>query len=207
MFNVTHIIQAGGLVLIAALIFGESGMLIGFFFPGDTLLLSAGLFAAQGKLPLTLTIFVIALAAIAGDNTGYLIGKKLGPRLFRKQDSLIFRHDYVLRTQKFFETHGSKTMLVAHFIPVVRTFAPLIAGVGEMKHKQFIIFDAIGDIAWAIIVVLLGYWFGSRIPHLDHYILPTFAAVTILTFGPTLYHILKDPKIRAALRHKISRKR
>lgn len=203
MFDVAHIIQAGGLLLIAAMIFGESGMFIGFFFPGDTLLLSAGIFAAQGKLPLALTITVIALAAIAGDNTGYFIGKKLGPRLFRKKDSLVFRHEHVVRTHKFFETYGSKTMLVAHFIPIVRTFAPLVAGVGEMKYKQFVVFDAVGDISWAIIVTMLGYWFGSRIPNLESYILPTFFVVTVLTFGPTLYHIFKDPKIRGALLGKL----
>ena len=205
-FDVNHIIQAGGLLLIAAIIFGESGMFIGFFFPGDTLLLSAGIFASQGKLPLAWTILVIALAAIAGDNTGYFIGKKLGPRIFRKKDSLVFRHEYVMRTHEFFERYGSKTMLVAHFIPVVRTFAPIVAGVGDMRHRLFILFDAIGDTAWAIIVTLLGYWFGSKIPHLDKYILPAFIAVTVLTFGPTIYHILRDPKIRGAILHKLSRK-
>src|ERR1700747_3222146 len=113
MLNVDHLIKAGGLLLIAVLIFGESGMFIGFFFPGDTLLLSAGVFAAQGKLPLVWTIIVIALAAIAGDNTGYHIGKRYGRRLFRKPDGLIFKQEYVQQSEAFYEKHGSKTMLIA----------------------------------------------------------------------------------------------
>lgn len=191
MLNVTHIIQAGGLLLIAAIIFAESGMMVGFFFPGDTLLLSAGVFAATGKLSLAAVIVVAAIAAVLGDNTGYQIGKSVGPRLFRKKDGLFFRHAYVERAQKFFEMYGTKTMAVAHFIPVVRTFAPIVAGVGEMPRAKFAIYDAIGDIAWAAIVTLVGYWFGSRIPNLDHYILPVFLAVVVFTFAPTIYHLVK----------------
>jgi len=180
--------------------------MVGFFFPGDTLLLSAGIFAAAGKISLAAVIVVAALAAIAGDNTGYQIGKSIGPRLFRKKDGIIFRQSYLEQAEKFFAAYGSKTMAVAHFIPIVRTFAPIVAGAGKMDRTRFAFFDAIGDTGWAVIVTLLGYWFGSRIPHLDRYILPTFIAVTILTFGPTLYHVFKDPKIRAALLRKLGRK-
>jgi len=191
MFDVSHIVQAGGLFLIAAIIFGESGMFIGFFFPGDTLLLSAGVFAALGKLPLVPAILVIALAAIAGDNVGYHIGKRYGRRLFRKPDGLVFRKQYVTQAETFYEKHGSKTMLIAHFVPVIRTFAPAVAGVGRMPYKKFFIFDAIGDSAWAAIVTLIGYWFGRRIHNLDHYILLAVLAVMIITLGPTLYHVAK----------------
>ncbi len=199
--NVAHIIQSGGLLAIAAVIFAESGMMVGFFLPGDTLLLSAGVFAAQGKLPggLAITIAVIALAAILGDNTGYTIGKLSGPRLFKKKDGLIFRQEYVERSEKFYEKFGAKTMLLAHFLPIVRTFAPIVAGVGRMPRAQFVLFDAIGDVAWATIVTLLGYWFGRRIPNIDHYIMPTIAAVTLITFGPMLWHVFGDPKARAKL--------
>lgn len=191
MFNVEHILQTGGLLLIAAVIFGESGMFIGFFFPGDTLLLSAGVFAAVGKLNLLSIMIVVSLAAILGDNTGYHIGRRYGRRLFRKPDGLIFKQQYVEQAEDFYKKYGSKTMLFAHFIPVVRTFAPAVAGVGHMKYKHFVIFDAIGDIAWAIIVTLIGYWFGSKIPNLDHYILLAVAAVVVITLGPTLYHLAK----------------
>jgi len=191
MFDVTHLIQAGGLVLIAALIFGESGMFIGFFFPGDTLLLGAGVFAATGRLPLLPAILVIAVAAILGDNTGYHIGKRYGRRLFRKPDGIIFRQQYVQQAEDFYERHGSKTMLIAHFVPIVRTFAPAVAGVAKMDYKQFFIFDAIGDAAWAAAVTLVGYWFGRRIPNLDHYIMLAVAAVVVITLGPTIYHLVK----------------
>jgi len=191
MLDVTHIIQAGGLLLIAALIFGESGMFIGFFFPGDTLLLSAGVFAAQGKLSLAAVIIIVAVAAIAGDNVGYHIGKRYGRRLFSKPDGIVFRQEYIRQAEAFYARYGSKTMLVAHFIPVVRTFAPAVAGAANMPYKKFALFDAIGDAAWAVIVTLIGYWFGSRIPNIDHYILLAVAAVVIITLGPTFYHLMQ----------------
>lgn len=191
MFDVSNIIQSGGLLLIAAIIFAESGMFVGFFFPGDTLLLTAGIFAAQGKLSLGLTIAIIALAAILGDNTGYHIGKKLGPRLFKKKDGLFFRQKYVEEAEKFYERWGSRTMLVAHFLPVIRTFVPPVAGVAKMNYKQFVVFDAIGDTTWAVVVTLIGYWFGQRIPNIDHYIVLAVVGVMIITLGPTLYHVVK----------------
>jgi membrane-associated protein len=194
MFDVTNILQTGGLFLIGALIFGESGMFIGFFFPGDTLLISAGVFAAIGKLNLFSVIVVVSLAAILGDNTGYHIGKRYGRRLFRKPDGIIFKQKYVAQSEQFYERYGSKTMLIAHFVPVIRTFAPAVAGVGKMEYKYFVIFDAIGDIAWAIIVTLIGYYFGRKIHNLDHYILLAVAAVVIFTLGPTLYHLTKAMK-------------
>jgi membrane-associated protein len=197
MLSVNHIIQAGGLLLIALLIFGESGMFIGFFFPGDTLLIAAGVFAAQGKLSLALCIVVIALAAIAGDNVGFHIGKRYGRRLFRKPDGIIFRQEYVQRAEGFYEKYGSKTMLVAHFVPVVRTFAPAVAGVAKMNYKQFFIFDAIGDSAWTVIITLIGYWFGSKIPNIDHYILLAVALVVIITLGSPIYHILMSRRTKS----------
>ncbi|HUD10153.1 MAG TPA: DedA family protein [Candidatus Saccharimonadales bacterium] len=191
MLNPTELIQSGGLLFIALIIFAESGMLLGFFFPGDTLLLSAGVFAAQGKLPLAGLLLVVAIAAIAGDNVGYQIGKTTGPRLFRKKDGLLFRHEYIERSQKFFERYGNKTMLLAHFVPVIRTFTPIVAGVGKMPRAQFVLFDAIGDTAWAVIVTMLGFWFGSKIPNIDQYILPVVGLAIIFSFGPMVYHIIK----------------
>jgi len=205
MIDPTSILQGGSLLLIALIIFAESGMMVGFFFPGDTLLLSAGVLAAQGKLPLALTIAVIAVAAILGDNIGYQIGKSLGPRLFRKKDGLIFRHDYIMKAEKFYEKYGSKTMLMAHFVPVVRTFAPVTAGAGKMPREQFFLFDAIGDIAWATSVTLFGYFVASRIPGIERYVEPVLLLVVASTLLPTIYHIFKDPKIRAVLLAKFKR--
>lgn len=189
MFNIDHIIQAGGLLLIGAIIYAESGMFIGFFFPGDTLLLSAGVFAAAGKLSLASIMVVVSIAAILGDNTGYHIGKRYGRRLFRKPDGVVFKQEYVHKSELFFDKYGDKTMLFAHFVPVIRTFAPPVAGVGKMRYRSFVIYDAIGDIAWSIIVTLVGYWFGTKIPNLDHYILLAVVAVMVITLGPTLYHL------------------
>jgi membrane-associated protein len=206
--NVDSIIQGGGILAIIAIIFAESGMLLGFFLPGDTLLLAVGVFAEQGKLPvpLALAIALIALAAILGDNTGYQIGKISGKRMFRKKDGILFRHEYVERAEKVYEKYGSKIMLLSHFIAVVRTFVPVVAGIGKMNRLQFFIFDAIGDIVWAILVTMLGYWFGSKIPNIDHYIIPTVLAVSVLSFGPVLWHLFGDPESRkliiARLRHR-----
>ncbi len=192
MLDVHAILQGQyALVLIALIIFAESGMFVGFFFPGDTLLLTAGVFAAQGHLSLALTIFIVAVAAIAGDNCGYYIGRRYGRRLFRKEEGIIFRKEYVRQSEDFFARFGNKAMLLAHFAPVIRTFAPAVAGMAHMNRKQFIIFDAIGDTAWAISLTLIGYWFGTKIPNLDHYILLAVAAVMIITLGPALYHLFK----------------
>jgi len=205
MFDVTHLIEVGGLLFIAAVIFAESGMMVGFFFPGDTLLLSAGILAAGGKLPLLWTLLVIAGAAILGDNTGYHIGRKLGPRLFHKEDGVVFRKQHIERAEAFYERYGAKTMLVAHFVPIVRSFAPVTAGAGKMPLKQFMLFDAIGDVAWAAALTLFGYFVGSRVPGIDKYIEPLLIIIVLIFLLPTLYHIFKDPKIRASLLRKFKR--
>ncbi|HSX29343.1 MAG TPA: VTT domain-containing protein [Candidatus Saccharimonadales bacterium] len=201
----TTLIQSGGLIALGLIIFAESGLMVGFFLPGDTLLISAGILAAQGQLNIELTIAVIAIAAIMGDNTGYQLGRVAGPRLFRKKDGIIFRQDHIEKAEQFYEKHGSKTMLFAHFIPVVRSFAPVVAGVGKMPYAKFFIFDAVGIIVWAALVTLLGYWVGSKIPNLDHYIMPVLLGVVVLTFAPTLWHIFGDPATRQRLTVKFKR--
>lgn len=205
MFDVTHLIETGGLLLIAAIVFAESGMMVGVILPGDTLLLSAGILAATGQLNIVTTIVVISLAAIIGDNVGYEIGKRLGPRLFRKKDGLIFRKDYIDKAEVFYEKHGSKTMLLAHYVPIVRSFAPVTAGASRMNRKLFVIYDAVGDISWAVLVTLLGYFVGSRIPGIDKYIEPVLIGIILIFLLPTIYHMLKDPKIRNAIMAKIHR--
>lgn len=207
MFNITNVLDgasvAFALAIIGGIIFSESGMFVGFFMPGDTLLLTAGAFAAQGKLPLAGVMLVASLAAIAGDNVGYFIGKRYGRRLFKKEDGLLFRHEYMQRAEHFYERYGSKAMLLAHFIAVVRTFAPIVAGIARMNRVQFVIYDAIGDTAWATAVTLLGFWFGKRIPNIDHYFLLAILAATLFTFGPVLYHLVTDKKFHAKLRARL----
>ncbi|MGH7241450.1 MAG: DedA family protein, partial [Candidatus Saccharimonadales bacterium] len=146
----------------------------------------------------------IAAAAILGDNIGYLIGKSLGHRLFIK-DSVVFRKEYIEQAEKFYEKYGSKTMLIAHFVPVIRTFAPVTAGAGNMNHKQFILFDAIGDIAWTLCVTLLGYFLGSKIPGIEKYIEPVMILVVLAVLIPSIVHAFRDEKIRASVRQRFSR--
>lgn len=211
MLDPTHMLEGigvvGGLLLIGAIIFAESGLLIGFFLPGDTLLFTAGFFAAQGKLPLAGVMIVIFLAAVIGDNVGYAIGKKTGPKLFTKKDGLIFRQEYVQRAEKFYEKHGGKTIIIARYIAVVRTFAPLVAGVGNMKRSKFILYNMIGAAIWTVSVVLLGYWLGSLIdPHvMEKFILLAIGAAMVLTLGPTLFHLLREKRLRVFLAHQFTR--
>lgn len=211
MLEPTHLLEGvgviGGLLLIGAIIFAESGLLIGFFLPGDTLLFTAGFFAAQGKLPLAGVMLVIFLGAILGDNVGYMIGKKTGPKLFTKKDGLIFRQAYVQRAEAFYEKHGGKTIIIARYVPIVRTFAPLVAGVANMKRGKFILYNLIGAIIWTVSVVLLGYWLGSLIDPkaMEKFILLAVVLATAVTMGPTLYHLLKEERLRAFLRHQVER--
>ena len=191
MFNPESLIQAGGLLLIAVAVFAESGLMLGFFLPGDTLLLSAGVLAAQGKLSLIAVMAVVAAGAIAGDNTGYFIGRHAGPRLFRKKKSLIFRQEYLRRSEQFFEKYGSKTMLISHIIVVIRTFAPVVAGMSNMPYVRFAVFDAIGDVIWAVAVTFVGFWFGSRIPNISHYVLLVIILAFVISFGPFVYRLVR----------------
>jgi membrane-associated protein len=180
-------------------------MMVGFLFPGDTLLFSAGILAAGGKFNIATVLLTIAVAAIVGDNVGYHIGRQLGPRLFTKPDSLVFRKEHIARAEAFYEKYGAKTMLLAHFVPVVRAFVPVTAGAGKMKLGQFIAFDAIGDIAWTLSITLLGFYLGSRIPGIEKLIEPLLILIILVFLAPTLWHIYRDPKIRAALKNKFSR--
>lgn len=192
MFNVEHIIQSGGLLLIGLIVFAESGLLIGFFLPGDTLLFAAGFFAAQGKLSLFWLLAVLIIAAIVGDNVGYTIGKHTGKRIFKKKDGILFRQEYIERAEEFYESHGGKTIILARFIPIVRTFAPVVAGVGNMERRKFMFYNIIGAVTWCVSVTLLGYWLGSKIPSIDKYILPVILVATIFTFTPPLIHVWRD---------------
>jgi membrane-associated protein len=203
MFSPDHIIQSGGLLLVAAIIFAESGLLVGFFLPGDTLLFAVGLAASQGKLPLALTIIVLSIAAVVGDNVGYSIGRRTGPRLFKKKDSLFFQKEHIERAEKFYEKHGGKTIIVARFTPIVRTFAPVVAGIGKMPRKRFMAFNVVGGVLWCTAMVLLGYYLGSKIPNLDKYIEWVLLGVIVLSIGLSFAHLLKEKKSRDLLKQKI----
>jgi membrane-associated protein len=205
MFDVAKLIEAFGLLVIGGFVFAESGLLIGFFLPGDTLLFTAGFFAAQGKLSLPLTIFVIITCAIAGDNLGFTIGKKAGPRLFKKKDGLFFRQEYIQHAETFYEKHGGKTVLFARFVPIIRTFAPMVSGASGMTRKRFLTFDIPGAFLWGGGITIAGYFLGSRIPNIDHYIFPVLGLVMVFTLGSPVLHMLRDKKIRGALIAKLKR--
>lgn len=197
----------GGLAIIGAIIFAESGLLIGFFLPGDTLLFTAGFFAAQGNLPLAGVLIVIFLTAIIGDNVGYAIGKKSGPRLFAKKDGVIFKQEYITRAEAFYEKHGGKTIIIARFVPIVRTFAPVVAGIGNMARKKFVLYNIVGAAIWTGSVVMLGYWLGSLIdPHtMEKWIILAVIAATALTLGPTIWHLVREERLRRFLAHQWGR--
>lgn len=196
-FNVSDTLVSSGailaLVIIGAIVFAESGLLFGFFLPGDTLLFTAGFLASQGLFPLAAVLAVIFSAAVIGDNVGYFIGQKGGPKLFTKKDGLIFRHDYIEKAEAFYEKHGGKTIILARFTPIIRTFAPVVAGIGRMDRKLFITYNLIGGFLWTFSLVLLGYFAGGLIKPevLEKYIVLAVAGVIVLSFGPVVYHLAK----------------
>lgn len=169
---------------IFAIVFAESGLLIGFFLPGDSLLITAGILAQQGSLHLAGVMLAVALGAIIGDSTGYVIGRRFGPAVFSRPDSRLFRPEYVERTQAFFERYGGLSLILARFVPVVRTVAPTLAGVGKMSYARFLIYNVVGGLLWATSVPLLGYWLGGLIPHLDRYILLVVGVAIVLSLMP-----------------------
>src|SRR3990167_9530725 len=199
-FDAETIILAGGLLAIAFIIFGESGLFFGFLFPGDTLLLTAGFFAAQDKLPIVPLIAVIVLAAILGDNVGYQTGRRFGPKIFKREDGIFFRQDYVAKAQRFYDKHGGKTIIIARFFPAIRTFAPIVAGVGKMRWSYFAAYNVVGALLWGIGVTMFGYLLGSAAPDIDQYLLLGVLTVGHVILFFTLYQIFKNPVTRQRLR-------
>ncbi|HEX4662024.1 MAG TPA: VTT domain-containing protein [Candidatus Saccharimonadales bacterium] len=208
--DVAHFIQIFGVFGVAAIIFAESGLLIGFFLPGDTLLFTAGFLAHQNLIGVNVHTLagILFVAAALGDSVGYAFGRRIGRKLFQRQDSLLFSKENVQRAELFYEKHGSKTIVLARFIPVVRTFAPIVAGVAKMNYKTFLIFNLSGSLLWAAGITYLGYfvggWFKSKGIDVDHYLLPVVLTVTILSFVPPLFHVFKNPKNRARLQARIA---
>jgi membrane-associated protein len=193
------VLHAGtwGYVIAAIIIFAESGILAGFFLPGDTLLFALGFLAAQNKLNILILLPLLAFAAITGDSTGYYIGKKYGKKLFNKPDSRFFHRDNLIKTEEFYQKYGKITIILARFVPVVRTFAPVIAGVGEMPYKTFVTYNIIGGILWACGVTLLGYIFGQKLKDLgvdiDAILLPIILVVMVISIGSALWHARSKP--------------
>lgn len=190
------LIQTIGLLGVFVMVFLESGMLVGFFFPGDSLLFTAGFLASQGFFNIYTLIFGCFVAAVLGDSIGYYIGEKFGRKLFQKKNSLFFRNDHLLKAEAFYAKHGGKTIILARFMPVIRAFAPVVAGVGKMKYTTFLSYNLVGALLWAIGVTLTGYYLGSVIPDVDKYLLPIIGLIIILSITPAILHVLKDKKDR-----------
>ena len=205
-FDLVPLVQAVGYLGIFAIVFLESGLLIGFFFPGDSLLFTAGFLASQGFFDIKILIAGCFIAAVAGDSIGYYIGAKLGPKLFKKDNSIIFHKKHLERAQRFYDKHGGKTIILARFIPVIRAFAPVVAGAGKMNYKKFLTFNLFGGVLWAIGVTLAGYYLGSLIPDVDKYLLPIVGLIVIASILPVLHHGLVDAEIRASIIRKLKRK-
>lgn len=189
----------------ALIVFTESGLPFGFFLPGDSLLFAAGIFSAQGHLPIVPLISVIAVTGIAGYWVGYHIGTTTGPKIFRQKDGLLFRHEYLEKTEKFIERHGAKTIMFARFIAIARTFAPIMAGMGKMPKDKFMFYNVAGALFWASSVTLIGYWFGAVIPDSERFITYFIVAAVILTLAAPLVHIARDPKSRRRLAEKFKK--
>ncbi len=204
-FDLTSLIQAVGYLGVFTIVFLESGLLIGFFFPGDSLLFTAGFLASQGFFDIKILIAGCFAAAIAGDSIGYLIGAELGPKIFTKENSMFFHKKHLERAQRFYGKHGGKTIILARFIPVIRAFAPVVAGAGKMDYKRFLTFNLVGGVLWAIGVTLAGYYLGSLIPDVDKYLLPIVGLIIIASILPALHHILVDAEIRASIIRKFKR--
>lgn len=206
-FDLPELIQTVGYLGVFAIVFLESGMLLGFFFPGDSLLFTAGFLASQGFLDIKILIAGCFLAAVAGDSIGYYIGKRFGRKLFNKEDSIWFHKEHLNKAQRFYDKHGGKTIILARFIPVIRAFAPVVAGVGEMKYKRFVAFNLIGGIMWAIGVTLAGYYLGSLIPDVDKYLLPIVGLIIFASVLPALHHMWVDGEIRTSIMNRFKRNR
>jgi membrane-associated protein len=187
-----EIVVWGGYAGLCAIIFSETGLLVGFFLPGDSLLVTAGLYAAAtGKLDVGLLIPLLIIAAICGNASGYYIGLRAGQTLYNRPQSRFFRRDHLLKTKEFYERYGGITIVMAQFMPFARTFAPVVAGVAEMKYRRFAMFNVGGAVGWITSMVLIGYFLGRSIPGIEHNIEYVIAIVVFLSILPLLYKYLQ----------------
>ena len=193
-FSLESFVKTFSYIGIFAMIFAESGLLVGILLPGDSLLFVSGFLASQHILNLPLLILIVFVAAVVGDNTGYHLGKRFGPAIFNRPESRFFNRRMVEKSQKFYKKHGRKTIILSRFTPFVRTLAPLLAGVGEMDYRLFFTYNLIGAGLWAIGVSVLGYFLGRAIPNVDHYLLPAVAVVVVISLLPSAYGLWRETR-------------
>jgi len=188
-YSLDDLIRWGGYVVLFAIVFTETGLLVGFFLPGDSLLITAGLVAAAGGLNIWWLDAILTVAAVTGDSVGYAIGARLGPRLFTRPKSLVFNPRHIERTRAFYARHGPKTIVIARFVPIIRTFAPVVAGVGGMEYRRFLFYNVAGGVGWVISMTWAGYLLGRAIPNVADYVHIIVVVVIILSVIPIVVEI------------------
>jgi membrane-associated protein len=189
--DVETLVRLGGLTAMTFIIFAETGLLVGFFLPGDSLLVTAGVFAGAGQLDIVHLNAVLIVAAIAGDTVGYWFGRKTGPALFKRPKSLLFNPDHLRRAHDFYEKHGGKTIVLARFMPIIRTFAPIVAGMGQMAYRRFLFFNVFGGALWVLSITLIGYFLG-QVPGVREHIEIVIVTVIFLSILPGIIAFLKE---------------
>jgi membrane-associated protein len=196
--SLDDLVRWGGYVVLAAIVFTETGLLVGFFLPGDSLLITAGLVAATGHLNIWWLNGLLIVAAIVGDSVGYAIGRRLGSRLFTRPKSPLFNPRHVERTRVFYERHGARTIVIARFVPIVRTFAPVVAGVGEMQYRRFILYNVAGGIGWVTSMTWAGYLLGQAVPNISDHIHIVVGIVILLSLIPIAVEVVRERRRRSA---------
>jgi membrane-associated protein len=191
-FDLVELITTVGYIGVFGIIFAETGLLVGFFLPGDSLLFTAGFLASQGILNLPVLVIGCFIAAVVGDTVGYWFGNKVGTPLFQREDSRFFKRRHLLKAQALYEQHGGKIIVIARFMPFVRTFAPIVAGIGTMHYGRFLSFNVIGGVLWAIGMPVAGYFLGSAIPDVDKYMLPIVFGIIVISVLPPAIHMLRE---------------
>jgi membrane-associated protein len=190
--DIKGLIQWGGIFLVCAIVFVETGLFVGFFLPGDSLLVTAGVFAAAGYFHVGLLLFLVSVCAIAGDQLGYWIGRQAGQTLYKREDSFLFKKRHLERAHDFYAKYGKKTIILARFVPIIRTFASPVAGAASMKYRQFLMFDILGGILWVWSMVLIGFFLGSTVPEVDKHIHIVIAIVVFLSIIPAVIEAMRQ---------------
>jgi membrane-associated protein len=202
-FDLVSLIKGAGYLGVLGIVYAETGLLIGMFLPGDSLLFTAGFLASQGFLNIALLCAITGVGAVLGDNTGYWLGRRFGPTVFSRKDSLLFDSSYLEKAEHFYATYGSKTLVLARFIPVIRTIAPTMAGVGRMRYAKFLSFSILAAVLWGIGLPISGYYIGSVIPGVDRYIIPIVLLIIVVSVAPGIWHLLNNANSRTHLWSKL----
>jgi len=197
-YALDDLVRWGGYVVLVAIVFVETGLLIGFFLPGDSLLITAGLVAATGALNIWWLNVLLVAAAILGDSVGYAIGWRAGPRLFTRPKSLLFNPRHIDRTRAFYARHGAKTIVIARFVPIVRTFAPVVAGVGQMEYRRFLFYNVAGGVGWVTSMTWAGYLLGRTVPNINEQIHVVVIIVILLSLIPIVVELVRERRRHSA---------